>query len=225
MIYKITKRIQDIILSMLVIIFFTPILIIVIFFVMIMQGFPIFYISDRMVSRNKSIKIIKFRSMVRDAKSSKYNLDKKYMKNGYLDIPLSSKVFTPLGRFLEQTQLVEVPQVFAVLFGYISFVGNRPLPLNNINRLKESFPDNWYKRFDSPAGLTGITQVVGKLTLTPEKRIELENLYSKVYNKGNIIKVDIFVFISTIRLIILRKPSAYVSFETAKSFLLSCIKK
>ena len=50
------------------------------------------------------------------------------MKNGYLDIPLTSEVYTPFGKFLEKTQFVELPQVFYVLLGKISFVGNRPLP-------------------------------------------------------------------------------------------------
>ena len=137
------------------------------------------YISKRMVSEKKLIKIVKFRSMVKDAKSKKYNLAEKYMKNGYLDIPLTAEVFTPYGRFLENTQLVELPQVFAVLFGYISFVGNRPLPENNVDILRKEFPNDWQKRFDSPAGLTGISQVVGKLTLSPKQRLELESLYSR----------------------------------------------
>ena len=66
---------------------------------------------------------------------------------------------------------MELPQVFAVLFGYISFVGNRPLPENNVDLLRKEFPNDWQKRFDSPAGLTGISQVVGKLTLSPKQRL------------------------------------------------------
>tara|TARA_Y200000002_G_C22508737_1_gene590340 strand:- start:109 stop:786 length:678 start_codon:yes stop_codon:yes gene_type:complete len=225
MIFKKLKRFLDIIFSVLVIVLFAPVLVLVCFFSMIINGLPVFYISNRMVSEKKLIKIVKFRSMVKDAKSSKYNLAEKYMKNGYLDIPLTAEVFTPYGRFLENTQLVELPQVFAVLFGYISFVGNRPLPENNVDILREEFPKDWQKRFDSPAGLTGISQVVGKLSLSPKQRLELEGLYSRVYNEGNIIKVDLYVIISTIKLILIRKPSAYRSFKTAKLFLESCIKK
>ena len=225
MIFKKFKRLLDVIFSIIVIVLFAPVLVLVCLFSMIIHGMPIFYISKRMVSEKKLIKIVKFRSMVKDAKSNKYNLDEKYMKNGYLDIPLTAEVFTPYGRFLENTQLVELPQVFAVLFGYISFVGNRPLPENNVDILRKEFPNDWQKRFDSPAGLTGISQVVGKLTLSPKQRLELEGLYSRVYHEGNIIKVDLYVIISTIKLIIIRKPSAYRSFKTAKLFLESCIKK
>ena len=99
------------------------------------------------------------------------------MKDGYLDIPLSSKVFTPLGRILEKTQLVEVPQVFPVLFGKMSFVGNRPLPSSNVEILKEKYPERWKGRFNSPAGITGISQVIGKFEITANQRLKLECYY------------------------------------------------
>ena len=163
--------------------------------------------------------------MVKDAKSEKYGLEKKYMKNGYLDIPLSSEVFTPIGRILEKTQLVEVPQVFAVFFGKISFVGNRPLPRSNIEILKEKYPETWKVRFNSPAGITGISQVVGKFELTPDQRLELEALYSKVYEEGNVLKADAYIFFSTIILLLFRSPVAYRSYDSAKKILLSCFNK
>ena len=166
MFYKFLKRIEDIVFSLIILIIFSPILILFSISSLILQGWPIFYISKRMIGLNKEINIIKFRTMVRDAKSEKYGLEKKYMKNGYLDIPMESEVFTPIGRILEKTQLVEVPQVFAVLFGKISFVGNRPLPHSNIEVLKEKYPEIWKRRFNSPAGITGISQVVGKFILT-----------------------------------------------------------
>ena len=225
MFYKILKRIEDIIFSLLVIIIFSPVLILFSIGSLLLQGWPIFYISKRMVGLNKVISIVKFRTMVKDAKSEKYGLEKKYMKDGYLDIPIGSKVFTPIGRILEKTQLVEVPQVFAVLFGIISFVGNRPLPMKNVELLKKKFPEKWKRRFNSPAGITGISQVVGKLLLTPDQRLELECLYSKVYQEGNILKADTYIFFSTIILLLLQDSSAYRSYKSAKRILLSCLNK
>ena len=225
MFYKILKRIEDIIFSLLVLIIFTPVLILFSIVSLLLQGWPIFYISKRMIGLNKEINIIKFRTMVRDAKSEKYGLEKKYMKNGYLDIPMAWEVFTPIGRILEKTQLVEVPQVFAVLFGKISFVGNRPLPRSNIEVLKEKYPEIWKGRFNSPAGITGISQVVGKFILTSEQRLELEALYSKVYQEGNVLKADAYIFFSTIILLLLRNSVAYRSYDSAKKMLLSCLNK
>ena len=190
-----------------------------------MQGFPIFYISKRVIGINKVITIIKFRTMVKDAKSEKYQLEKKYMKDGYLDIPLDSEVFTPLGKFLEKTQFVELPQIINIFFGSISFIGNRPLPEHNVRLLKQNYPEKWKQRFNSPCGLTGISQVVGKLKLTSEKRLELESLYSKVYQEGNILKADLYIFFSTVILLLLHESVAYRSYDSAKNILLSCLKK
>ena len=222
---KILKRIEDIFFSLMVIIIFAPILIIVSISSILIQGWPIFYTSERMVGLNKVIKIVKFRTMVKDAKSEKFSLEKKYMKDGYLDIPLDSEVYTRLGRILEKTQLVEVPQVFAVLMGKISFVGNRPLPLSNVDILKRKYPDKWEYRFQSPAGITGISQVVGKFGLTAKQRLELECLYSKVYLNGNVLKADAYIFFSTVILLMLNDSVAYRSFDSAKKVLLSCLNK
>ena len=223
--FKILKRSEDIIFSLMVIIIFSPILFAASIISLLMQGWPIFYISKRMVGLNKVVKIVKFRTMVKDAKSEKYSLEKKYMKDGYLDIPLDSPVYTRFGRILEKTQLVEVPQVFAVLLGKISFVGNRPLPENNIEILKRKYPENWKIRFQSPAGVTGISQVVGKFGLTSQQRLELECLYSKVYQKGNVLKADAYIFFSTIILLLLDDAVAYRSFKSAKKVLISCLNK
>ena len=225
MFYKFLKRIEDIVFSLFILIIFSPVLILFSIASLLLQGWPVFYISKRMVDLNKVISIVKFRTMVRDAKSEKYGLEKKYMKDGYLDIPLESEVYTPLGRILEKTQLVEVPQVFAVLFGKISFVGNRPLPEKNIELLKKKYPEKWEERFNSPAGITGISQVVGKFILTSEQRLELECLYSKVYQEGNVLKADAYIFFSTIILLFLRDSVAYRSYKSAKNILLSCLNK
>ena len=162
--------------------------------------------------------------MVKDAMSEKYSLEKKYMQDGYLDIPIESEVYTSFGRLLEKSQLVEVPQVFAVLFGQMSFIGNRPLPRKNVKHLKKKYPNHWNERFNSPSGITGISQIVGKFILNSKQRIELESLYSKVYCSGNILKADAYIFFSTIILLLLRDSVAYRSFESAKKVLLSCLK-
>ena len=225
MYYRFFKRIEDIVFSLLILIILSPIIILFSIVSLFLQGWPIFYISKRMVGLNKVISIVKFRTMVRDAKSEKYGLEKKYMKDGYLDVPIGSKVFTPIGRILEKTQLVEVPQIFAVLFGIISFVGNRPLPMKNVELLKKKYPENWEDRFKSPAGVTGISQVVGKFKLSSDQRLELECLYSKVYEKGNVLKADAYIFFSTIILLLLKDAVAYRSYDSAKNMLLSCLNK
>ena len=219
------KKVEDIVFSLSTLIIFLPIIIIVIILSFFIQGRPIFYVSDRIVGLHKKIRIIKFRTMVKDALDPKWGLEEKYMKDGYLDVPISSKVYTPFGRFLEKTQLVEILQVFHVLFNHMSFIGNRPLPEKNIELLKKKFPDTWQERFGSPAGMTGITQVTGKFNLTSEQRLELECLYSKVYQEGNVLKADAYIFFSTIILLLLKDASAYRSYKSAKNVLTACLNK
>ena len=223
--YRSIKKVEDIVFSLSTLIVFLPVIIIIIILSFLIQGRPIFYISERIVGFQKKIHIIKFRTMVKDAKDPKWGLEEKYMKDGYLDVPVYSKVYTPFGRFLEKTQLVEILQVFQVLFNHMSFVGNRPLPEKNVELLKMRFPGKWQERFKSPAGMTGITQVAGKFNLTSEQRLELETLYSKVYNEGNILKADAYIFFSTIILLLLKDASAYRSYESAKNVLVACLRK
>jgi len=113
--------------------------------------------------------------MVTDATSSKYQLEERFMREGYLDIPLSCEVYTPIGRFFERTQVVELLQLFNVLLGQMSFIGNRPLPLRNLEFLQKT--GCWKARFDSPAGISGISQVVGKYGLSPASRSALFRQY------------------------------------------------
>ena len=223
--YKSFKKVEDIAFSLFTLIIFLPIIIIIIILSFFIQGRPIFYVSERIVGLQKKIHIIKFRTMVKDAKSPKWGLEEKYMRDGYLDVPIFSEVYTPFGRILEKTQLVEILQVFHVLFNHMSFVGNRPLPEKNVELLKKRFPDTWQERFKSPAGMTGITQVAGKFNLTSEQRLELESLYSKVYQEGNILKADAYIFFSTIILLLLKDASAYRSYDSAKNVLSACLNK
>lgn len=223
--FRVIKKIEDILFSLSVMIIFLPIVLIIMVISLIAQGWPIFYISKRVVGINDTIRIYKFRTMVKDANSPKYGLEEKYMKDGYLDVPVTADVYTPFGRFLEKTQLVEILQVLPALLGHMSFVGNRPLPPKNVEILKEKFPNKWQERFRSPAGITGITQIVGKFNLSSEQRLELEALYSKVFQEGNVLKADAYIFFSTIILLVIHDATAYRSFESAKNILMTCLKR
>ena len=123
---------------------------------------------------------------------------------------------TGIGRILERTQLVETPQFLNILFDGMSFIGNRPLPEDNIKFLREYA--NWEARFESPSGITGISQVVGKIYLNPVSRLKIESMYSEVYNSpsGNILKCDAFILYYTIKFILTGIP---LKFETAVKIL------
>lgn len=143
------------------------------------------------------------------------------MRDGFLDIPISCEVYTPLGRFLERTQLVETPQLLNILLHGMSFVGNRPLPANNIAQLRTAFP-GWIRRFDCPAGITGIAQVVGRRNVTAVERLELETLYARVYNCGNILKCDLRIILATIRVVVFARG---ITISQARTLLQECLEE
>ena len=198
--FQIAKRIIDVTLATLILLVSLPALAIAALLILVLEGRPVFYISRRMVGLDRSVRIIKFRTMVRDAKSPKYRLNERFMRDGYLDIPRTCEVYTPIGRFLERIQLVEVPQMLSVLFDGMSLIGNRPLPQENVRLLKKY--RGWEQRFDSPAGISGIAQVVGKLKLDPADRLALECAYSDVYHSGNIVRCDILILLYTVKFIL-----------------------
>ena len=198
------KKIIDITSSILLLILLSPLLAIITLLLLLVEGRPIFYISERYISSVKSVRIFKFRTMKKDALDPKYALEERYMRDGYLDIPLSCEVYTPLGRLLERSQIVEALQLFNVIFNGMSLIGNRPLPKRNVEMLKKF--SGWEGRFNSPAGLTGIAQVVGKLNIQPQERIELEDLYSKAYLNGNVLRLDSVILFCTFKFILFSKP-------------------
>ena len=212
------KRAVDLFISCTALIILSPLLLICAIVNRILNGSPAFYISHRHVSTKRQIRIPKFRTMVKDACSEKYQLEARFMRNGFLDIPLKCEVYTGFGRMLERVQIVEIPQFLCVLRGDLSIIGNRPLPSRNLELLK-IFP-GWEKRFDSPSGITGISQIVGKLDLSPEERLRLECLYSEVYKNGNLLKCDLMIALFTIKVIIVAKG---IPMGKAENFLLSCL--
>ena len=89
---------------------------------------------------------------------------------------------TPIGKFIRKTSIDELPQLFNILKGDMSIVGNRPLPLYEAELLTS---DEHIDRFMGPAGLPGLWQVekrgeAGKLSA--EERKQLDITYAKTFS-------------------------------------------
>jgi lipopolysaccharide/colanic/teichoic acid biosynthesis glycosyltransferase len=216
---RVLKRSFDILVSAILLVVLAPLILGAAVLLLLAEGRPIFYVSTRYIGLDRPVRVIKFRTMVRDACSAKYRLNERFMRDGYLDIPVSCEVYTPIGRIVERLQIVELPQLLNVLIDGMSLVGNRPLPRENLKLLAQ-FPA-WEKRFESPGGITGIAQIVGKLNLTPAMRLRLESLYSKVYEEGNITRCDFLIIWHTTARVLLRNEG--ITLNRAAALLQSCL--
>jgi lipopolysaccharide/colanic/teichoic acid biosynthesis glycosyltransferase len=217
---RLLKRLLDLAIATPLLLLLAPVFLCGIVLLWLTEGRPIFYISTRYVGLNRPVRVIKFRTMVRDACSAKYRLNERFMRDGYLDIPLTCEVYTPVGRILERLQIVELPQLLNVLVDGMSIVGNRPLPKENLDLLART-NSGWVKRFESPAGITGISQIVGKLNLGPAERLRLEAFYSRVYQEGNIIKCDLLILWYTTACVLCRNEG--ISLLRAEALLEGCL--
>lgn len=92
-----------------------PFLLIISLFIVINNGFPVFYLQTRVGKNNKDFKLFKFRTMYKDA-------DKK----GLLTVGGRDPRVTPIGYYLRKYKLDELPQLLNVLYGSMSLVGPRP---------------------------------------------------------------------------------------------------
>lgn len=215
------KRTFDLLISVSLLVILMPVLICVAMVLLVLEGRPLFFISTRYIGLNRPVRIVKLRTMVRDAQSPKYRLKERFMRDGFLDIPTNCEVYTPIGRVLERLQFVELPQLINVIKDGMSLVGNRPLPRENLELLSQ-FPE-WQQRFIAPAGITGISQIVGKLNLSPRQRLHLEASYGKVFASGNILKCDLLIIWSTIACVLMRNEG--LSLEAAEALMEGCLFK
>ncbi len=109
------KRAFDIAVSLLVLIILSPLFVLLSLIVFVTMGWPVFYRQTRVGKDSRVFKIIKFRSMIKEA-------DKKGLA---VTAGADSRV-TPVGRLLRKTKLDELPQFINVLRGEMSLVGPRP---------------------------------------------------------------------------------------------------
>lgn len=176
------KRLFDLVFATLVILAISPILLLIAVAIKLESRGPIVYRSKRVGTGYHVFDFLKFRSMYRDADQRLNDLAHLNQYSSSDSGPLFTKInndprVTKVGRFIRKTSLDELPQLFNILRGDMSIVGNRPLPLYEAEQLTR---DLWAKRFLAPAGLTGLWQVTkrGKNDMSTEERISLDVAYA-----------------------------------------------
>lgn len=178
------KRGVDFLLALVLLIIAFPMLVLIALAIKIDSGGSVFYSSLRAGCRYKVFKIYKFRTMCMDADRLIESLEHLNVyqesddgKAKFLKI-INDPRITKVGRFLRKTSLDELPQLFNVLKGDMSLVGNRPLPLYEASTLTTN---EYISRFMAPAGITGLWQVTkrGYEAMSANERINLDIIYSK----------------------------------------------
>jgi lipopolysaccharide/colanic/teichoic acid biosynthesis glycosyltransferase len=195
----VVKRLFDIVFSGVLLLILSPLMLVVALLIKMGSKGPVIYKSKRVGTGYKVFDFYKFRSMRPDA-------DKKLAElaamNQYANTEGQTATFvkfkndpriTRLGHFIRRSSIDELPQLFNILKGDMSTVGNRPLPLYEAEMLTSH---EWAWRFIAPAGLTGLWQISrrGKEEMSERERKKLDNFYAKNYS----VWLDIKILVGTI---------------------------
>ncbi|MCM3744102.1 sugar transferase [Sporosarcina luteola] len=176
----IIKRLIDFFGSLIGIILISPILFIIALSIKLTSKGPVFFKQERLGKNGRVFKIIKFRTMVVNAEKIGDGLTVK--SNNDIRI-------TKVGKILRATSLDELPQLFNVVIGQMSLVGPRPpvtyFPYDGI----EKYPEWAKKRFTFQPGITGLSQITVRNSVSWDDRIVVDNKYIDKFNVWLDIKI------------------------------------
>jgi len=192
------KRVIDVSLSVIVIMIVWPLLIAIYVVLRIKLGRPVMLRQKRPGFMGRPFNICKFRTMTdqRDV-------------NGKL-LPDEERI-TPIGRFIRSYSLDELPEVFNVLRGEMSFVGPRPLIMQYLDR----YTAEQARRHEVMPGITGWVQVKGRNSLTWEEKFALDVWYVDHQS----FMLDIRILFMTIWKVLRREGISQEGYVAAEEFM------
>lgn len=174
------KRLIDFFGSLIGSIIISPILIIIAILIKLTSKGPVFFKQERLGKDGKTFKILKFRTMVVNAEKIGDGLSVKSKNDNRI---------TKIGKILRATSLDELPQLFNVILGQMSLVGPRPpvayFPYDGY----DNYPEWAKKRFTMRPGVTGLTQVTVRNSVSWDERIKVDNEYIDSFNVWFDIKI------------------------------------
>lgn len=197
---RMTKRIMDIILSALLIVLLSPLMLVTAIAIKVYDGGPVLYKQIRCTAGQREFKILKFRSMKVDAE--KDGVARLAQKN--------DDRITPIGRFIRTVRIDEIPQLFNIFVGDMSFIGPRPERPQIIAQYVEEMPEFVY-RMKMKAGLAGYAQIYGKYNTTPYDKLKLDLTYIENYS----IWLDLKLMLLTLKILI--KPESTEGVEKSQT--------
>ena len=195
---KFFKRIFDIFSSLFAILLLLPLWIIVAIAIKCDSKGPVFFKQERRTKNGRVFKMLKFRSMVVDAEKSGAGLF------NYKDDPRVTKV----GRFLRNSSIDELPQLFNIFKGDMSVVGPRPCVVYELGDF-DTLNKRYKKRFEMKAGLTGLAQVKGRNDISWDEKVEYDNKYIDGFKKYGVFTDIKILWLSVVR--VFKKEDIYES--------------
>ena len=157
------KRCFDLILaSVLILLLFIPLLIVVLIIKLTSKG-PSIHWSKRIGKDNKTFRMPKFRTM----RKATPQLATHLLKN-------SNAYLSKIGTLLRKTSIDELPQIWSIFIGDMSFVGPRPALFNQYDLIKKR--DN-YNINDFKPGISGYAQINGRDGITIDEKVKLDSFY------------------------------------------------
>ena len=199
------KKLFDLIVSCVFLIVLSIPMIIIAILIKINSKGPAIFSQERRGKNDKPFRCYKFRTMYNDAEPRLNGLLETSDKardewNQHWKLKNDPRI-TKTGRFLRQTSLDELPQIFNVLKGNMSLVGPRPVTKREIT---EYYKEHAGLCFCVPPGITGLWQVSGRSNTGYEYRIALDSWYVRNWN----LWLDIVILLRTIKEVF-RKEGAY----------------
>lgn len=184
------KRLLDITLTVPALTVLSPVLVAIAIAVKWQDGGPVLFRQKRVGQNGTEFWMYKFRSMTVDAEAGEASLRSKNAGEGGLFKIHKDPRITPLGEFLRKYSLDELPQLFNVVNGTMSLVGPRPYRACEISQMPQ---DSW-RRFLVPAGLTGLRQVSEQGQFDENEGIRLDLEYVDNWT----IRGDLAILVQTI---------------------------
>lgn len=192
------KRLFDLCVALILVVVLGPVILGLALWVLIREGRPVFYGGERMTTPTRAFRLWKFRTMTTSALDSGVSGGDKQAR------------ITPMGRIMRRTRLDELPQLYNVIAGHISFVGPRP-PLR---QYVEQFPDLYAQVLKSRPGITGLATVIfhtheERLLARAATAAQTDAIYARscvprkahldlIYQRRRTICMDIWLMVRTV---------------------------
>ncbi len=187
------KRLMDIFISLLLLLITSPILIIAAVAIKIDSEGPVLFKQERLGQNGKPFKVLKFRSMIKDAE--KYT--------GPVWSQKDDPRVTRLGKFVRKARIDEIPQMVNVLKGEMSLVGPRPEREFFVEKLSKEIP--YYKRrLKVRPGVTGWAQIKHKYDESIED-VKIKLRYDLFYIENMSIRMDFKILLRTVFVVLFGK--------------------